>query len=150
MCFSVFVCVCLFVCVCVCFCAVYVLVCVCLCLFAVYVFVCVFLCCVCVAFGGIVGNGNPRYYNKPAPVPFRPPQIPYNLSRIRSRAFAVGNRRLTACHLVERQTQHFYFPLILTHSISLNFFLALTCYRLLGIPSACFTFILFRLLYASL
>jgi hypothetical protein len=33
---------------------------------------------------------------KPVPVPFRPPQIPHGLTRDRTRASAVGGRRLTA------------------------------------------------------
>jgi hypothetical protein len=33
---------------------------------------------------------------KPAPIPLCPPHIPYDLSRTRTRASAVGSRRLTA------------------------------------------------------
>jgi hypothetical protein len=33
---------------------------------------------------------------KPVPVPLCPPQIPHRLTRDRTRAFAVGGRRLTA------------------------------------------------------
>jgi hypothetical protein len=42
------------------------------------------------------GKGNRSTGRKPAPVPLRPPQIPHNLTLARTRADAVGNRRLTA------------------------------------------------------
>jgi hypothetical protein len=42
---------------------------------------------------GVVG-GSTRI--KPAPVPLCPPQIPHDLTLDRTRAAAVGSRRLTA------------------------------------------------------
>jgi hypothetical protein len=51
----------------------------------------------CGAIGGIkIGRGNRSTRRKPAPVPLCPPQIPYDLSRARTLAAAVGSRRLTA------------------------------------------------------
>jgi hypothetical protein len=44
----------------------------------------------CGAVGGILDGG------KPAVVPLRPPQIPHDLTRDRTRAAAMGSRRLTA------------------------------------------------------
>jgi hypothetical protein len=42
-------------------------------------------------------QGKPEHLgNKPAPVPFCPPQIPHGLTRARTRASAVRDRRLTA------------------------------------------------------
>jgi hypothetical protein len=46
--------------------------------------------------GVMIGRGNRSTRRKPAPVPLRPPQIPYDLTRTRTRAAAVGSRRLTA------------------------------------------------------
>jgi hypothetical protein len=43
-----------------------------------------------------IGKGNRSTQRKPAPVPLCKPQIPYNLTRARTRAAAVGSRRLTA------------------------------------------------------
>jgi hypothetical protein len=49
------------------------------------------------AVGGMIGRGNRNTSrSKPAPVSFCAPQIPHNLTRARTRAAAVGNRRLTA------------------------------------------------------
>jgi hypothetical protein len=51
----------------------------------------------CVAAGGMRtdrGNGSSR--RKPAPVPFRPPQIAHDLTWARIRAAAGGSRRLTS------------------------------------------------------
>jgi hypothetical protein len=49
------------------------------------------------AVGGMrVGRGNRSTRRKPAPVPLCPPQIPHDLAWDRTRAAAVGNRRLTA------------------------------------------------------
>jgi hypothetical protein len=42
-----------------------------------------------------IGRGNRITWRKPAPVPLCPPQIPHDLSRARTRAAAVGSRRLT-------------------------------------------------------
>jgi hypothetical protein len=51
----------------------------------------------CGAIGGMrVGRGNRSTRRKPASVPIYPPQIPHDLTRARTRAAAVGNRRLTA------------------------------------------------------
>jgi hypothetical protein len=47
------------------------------------------------AFDGMLGKGNRSTRRKPVPVPFCPPQIPRNLIRDRTRAAAVGSRRLT-------------------------------------------------------
>jgi hypothetical protein len=41
-------------------------------------------------------RGNRSTRRKPAPVPLWPPQIPHDLTWARTRAAAVGNRRLTA------------------------------------------------------
>jgi hypothetical protein len=47
--------------------------------------------------GGIkIGRGNRSTRRKPAPVPLCPPQIPHDLTRVRTRAAAVGSQRLTA------------------------------------------------------
>jgi hypothetical protein len=43
-----------------------------------------------------IGGGNRRTRRKPAPVPLCPPQIPHDLTWPRTRAAAVGSRRLTA------------------------------------------------------
>jgi hypothetical protein len=49
------------------------------------------------AVGGMrIGRGNRSTRKKPAPVPLCPPQIPYDLTRDRPRAAAVGSQRLTA------------------------------------------------------
>jgi hypothetical protein len=49
------------------------------------------------AIGGIkIGRGNRSTRRKPAPVPLCPPQIRYDLTRARTRAAAVGSRRLNA------------------------------------------------------
>jgi hypothetical protein len=45
--------------------------------------------------GGMIGRGNRSTRRKPAPVPLCPPQTPHS-ARMRTRAFAVGNQRLTA------------------------------------------------------
>jgi hypothetical protein len=47
--------------------------------------------------GGMrIGRGNRSTRRKPAPVPLCPPQIPHDLTWDRTRAAAVGSRRLTA------------------------------------------------------
>jgi hypothetical protein len=47
--------------------------------------------------GGIrIGRGNRNTRRKPAPEPLFPPQIPHDLTWDRTRAAAVGSRRLTA------------------------------------------------------
>jgi hypothetical protein len=49
------------------------------------------------AFGGMeIGRGNRSTRRKPSPVPLCPPQIPFDLTRARTRAAAVGSQRLTA------------------------------------------------------
>jgi hypothetical protein len=51
----------------------------------------------CGAVGGVrIGRGNQSTRRKPAPVPLCPPQIPNDLTLARTRAAAVGSRRLTA------------------------------------------------------
>jgi hypothetical protein len=51
----------------------------------------------CGAVGGMrVGRGNRSTRRQPAPLPPCPPQIPHDLTWVRTRAAAVGNRRLTA------------------------------------------------------
>jgi hypothetical protein len=49
------------------------------------------------AVGGMkIGRGNRSTRRKPATVPLCPPQIPHDLTWARTRAAAVGSRRLTA------------------------------------------------------
>jgi hypothetical protein len=51
----------------------------------------------CEAVGGMrTGRGNLYTRRKPAPVPLCPPEIPHDLTWARTRAAAVGSRRLTA------------------------------------------------------
>jgi hypothetical protein len=51
----------------------------------------------CEAIGRMrIGRGKPKYSEKPAAVPLCPPQIPHDLSRVRTRAARMGIRRLTA------------------------------------------------------
>jgi hypothetical protein len=51
----------------------------------------------CGAIGGMkICRGNQTTRRKPAPAPFCPPQIPLDQTRARTRAAAVGSRRLTA------------------------------------------------------
>jgi hypothetical protein len=50
----------------------------------------------CRAIGGMLGRGNQSTRRKPAPVPLCLPQIPHDLTRARTRAAAMGTRRLTA------------------------------------------------------
>jgi hypothetical protein len=51
----------------------------------------------CRAVGGMrIVMGNRSTWRKPAPVPLCPPHIPHDLNWARTRAAAVGNRRLTA------------------------------------------------------
>jgi hypothetical protein len=48
-------------------------------------------------FGGMkTGRGNRSTHSKPAPAPLRPPQIPFDQTRDRTRAAAMGSQRLTA------------------------------------------------------
>jgi hypothetical protein len=48
-------------------------------------------------FGGMkIGRGNRSTRRKPTPAPLRPPQIPLDQTRDRTRAAAVGSQRLTA------------------------------------------------------
>jgi hypothetical protein len=50
----------------------------------------------CEAIGGMrIGRGNRRTGRKPAPVPLCPPDIPHDLTRVRTWAAAVGSQRLT-------------------------------------------------------
>jgi hypothetical protein len=44
-----------------------------------------------------IGRGNRSTRRKPAPAPLCPPQIPLDQNRDRTRASAMGSRRLTAC-----------------------------------------------------
>jgi hypothetical protein len=51
----------------------------------------------CGEIGGMkVGRGNRSTRRKPAPATLCPPQIPYDQTRTRTRAAAVGSQRLTA------------------------------------------------------
>jgi hypothetical protein len=52
---------------------------------------------VCGATGGMeIGRGSRNTRRKPSPMPRCPPQIPYNLTRVRMWVAAVGSQRLTA------------------------------------------------------
>jgi hypothetical protein len=47
--------------------------------------------------GGMkIGRGNRSTRRKPAPAPLRPPQIPLDQTRARTRTAAVGTQRLSA------------------------------------------------------
>jgi hypothetical protein len=48
------------------------------------------------AVGGMIGRGIRNTRRKPAPVPLCPPQIPYELTRARTRTAVVRSQRLTA------------------------------------------------------
>jgi hypothetical protein len=50
----------------------------------------------CGAISRMSSRGNRSTRRKPAPVPLCPPQIPHDLTRVRTPATAVGNRLLTA------------------------------------------------------
>jgi hypothetical protein len=51
----------------------------------------------CGAIGGTkIGRGNRNSRRKPASLPLCPPQVPHNLTWARTRAAAIGSRRLTA------------------------------------------------------
>jgi hypothetical protein len=51
----------------------------------------------CGAIGGIkIGRGTLCTRRKPAPAPLCPPQIPHDQTRARTRAAAVGSKRITA------------------------------------------------------
>jgi hypothetical protein len=51
----------------------------------------------CGAVGGMrIGKGNRSTRKKAAQIPLFPPQIPYDLTWDRTRAAAIGSRRLTA------------------------------------------------------
>jgi hypothetical protein len=65
----------------------------------------------CGAVGGMrIDRGNQSTGRKPAPVPLCPPQIPHDLTRARTRATAVGSRRLTDWAMVRSTTKsNFYF-----------------------------------------
>jgi hypothetical protein len=55
----------------------------------------------CGAFGGRrIDRGNRSTRRKPVPLPLCAPQIPHDLTRTRTRAAAVGSRRLTSWHHV--------------------------------------------------
>jgi hypothetical protein len=43
-----------------------------------------------------IGRGNPNTRRKPVPAPLCPPQIPHSQTQARTRADAMGSRRLTA------------------------------------------------------
>jgi hypothetical protein len=43
-----------------------------------------------------IGRGDRSTTRKPAPVPLCPPHLPHDLTYARTRAAAVGSRRLTA------------------------------------------------------
>jgi hypothetical protein len=48
------------------------------------------------AVGGMIDKGNRSTQRRPAPVALRPPQIPHDVTRTRTRAVTVGSQRLTA------------------------------------------------------
>jgi hypothetical protein len=50
----------------------------------------------CAADSGMLGMGNRSTQRKSAPVPLCPPQIPHDMTRVRTRAAAVGSQQLTA------------------------------------------------------
>jgi hypothetical protein len=50
----------------------------------------------CGAIGGMSGKANQGTGRKPAPVPLCSPQIPHDLTWVRTRDAAGGSRRLTA------------------------------------------------------
>jgi hypothetical protein len=59
----------------------------------------------CGAVGGMrIDRGNRSTRRKPATVPLCPPQIPYDLTWARTRAAAVGSRRLTAWAMARSET----------------------------------------------
>jgi hypothetical protein len=55
-----------------------------------------------------IGRGNRSTRRKPAPGPLCPPQIPHHLTRARTRAAAVGSRRLTAWAMARPRPHHFW------------------------------------------
>jgi hypothetical protein len=57
----------------------------------------------CGTIRGMIGRVNRSTRRKPAPVPFCPSQIPYDLIRVRILAAAVGYRRLTALATAQPQ-----------------------------------------------
>jgi hypothetical protein len=68
------------------------------------------------AVGGMrIGRVNRSTRRKPAPVPLCPPQIPHDLTWVRTRAAAVGSRRITAPFYVHnkkfKEELIAYFPL---------------------------------------
>jgi hypothetical protein len=59
------------------------------------------------AFGGMrICRGNQSTRRKPATVPLCPPQTPHDLTWDRTRAAAVGSRRLTACAVARAQNEY--------------------------------------------
>jgi hypothetical protein len=62
-------------------------------------------------------RGNRSTQRKPAPVPLCPPQIPHDMTWARTRAVAVGRRRLTAWVMARPSHHAFYYNAI--HSSSL-------------------------------
>jgi hypothetical protein len=63
--------------------------------------------------GKRIGRGNWNAGTKPDPVPLCPPQIPHDLTWVRTRAAAVGSRRLTAWVMARP-----YKPYVCPHEMS--------------------------------
>jgi hypothetical protein len=83
---------------------------------------------VCGAFGGMtIGKGNRSNYSEnTCPSATFPPQIPHDLTWARTRAAAVGSRRLTVWALRSLITQHLihwlYVRFLLVRRLSMNYF----------------------------
>jgi hypothetical protein len=66
---------------------------------------------------GMIGRGNRSARRKPAPVPLCSPQIPHDLTWARTRAAAVGSRRLTAWAMALPYLKHNYFTGKISHRV---------------------------------
>jgi hypothetical protein len=76
----------------------------------------------CGAIGGMkTGRGNRRTQRKPTPAPLRPPQIPHDQTRARTRAAAVGSQRLTAWAMARPFIQLTIRPIAVLCNTSLKF-----------------------------
>jgi hypothetical protein len=72
----------------------------------------------------IIGRKNRSTRRKPASVPLCPPQIPHDLTWARTRATALGNRRLTACAMarpISFRTQRLAHPSRTIHLVTHSF-----------------------------
>jgi hypothetical protein len=56
-----------------------------------------------------IARGSRSTRRKPTPVPLCPPQIPYDLTQARTRAAAVGTRRLTAWAMARPKHLCYYY-----------------------------------------